>query len=267
MMQKSVAVVDFTVNAPLHQTNTNTAPTGFVDFENDARRTFDETGTATTGGIFVANGADVTDPVLDGTFALSSASARLLVNSEVVQSDGNDVTGTDNDQGQIVEESNELEQRFDAETTATAGPVWVSSLGTYDVGGNGVNANSVANATPIVDSDVTQSNTNSGTGTNPLFLLQGQFVDQDNLNLERIDADTTATAGDVTVYRDGITTADLSGVNATSIAYAGSVLMTGVSSEIKQTNSSTGERNCADCHSGSDRSAVKPQWAICHGRI
>ena len=91
-------------------------------------------------------------------------------------------------QGQLVDQENVNALLFVASSDAVANTATVSSTGDVNEIGNGVTALSDASAEADVDSKVNQNNSNSGTGSGTL-ILQGQIVEQDNVNLELVFAD------------------------------------------------------------------------------
>ena len=78
-------------------------------------------------------------------------------------------------------------------------------------------------------------------------MVQNQDVEQTNFNLQGIAATSIATAGDVTVTREGDTVAGADGINATSNASATSA----VDSSVSQTNT-----NSASATTSGDGAAI-----------
>ena len=185
---------------------------GLIVLLNTVEQSFEAEAVTTSGPVDVTNSL-----ITVGTIALSSATSSASIDAEVTQTNGNVGTSNAPLTAQEVDETNSNDGDFDFDASATAGYVNVSSTG--DVSepvGDGINAASEAAAVTNISSDVTQSNANSLTGTtsgNNQPLTQSQDVDQTNLNLEELAAESEASSGDVTVSRDGSTIAALDGIN------------------------------------------------------
>ena len=146
-------------------------------------------------------------PALNGVNALSQATAAATASSNVAQTNSNSLTAaTEGDMGSTT-------IPFVLTGTSTNATVcacrWsASQSGRYRC----------HSAVPL-----------------PAFVVQNQDVEQTNFNLQGLAATSIATAGDVTVTREGDTAAGADGINATSYASATSA----VDSSVAQTNTNT----------------------------
>ena len=198
---------------------------------------------ATSSAIATANNASTTTQSNDNaaTATTSGAGAYIAQGPTVVN-----LPGSGNDLncpgcGQDITQSNSHEALTAAASIAFAGDVDVTDTGYTTADSHGVNAQSLASATANANGSVTQTNRNSMSGTTtggtgllivPAFVVQGQEVEQTNVNLEAVLAGSLAVSGDVTVTRDGDTDAGGDGINARSDATATAT----VDSSIVQSN-------------------------------
>ena len=230
---RSIAQSTITLDIDVSQTNTDTA-VGALNQQNTYTTNTDFDAIASSGLVDITNTA-----ITGSTFALSQATSAISADIDIDQANSNAGVSNAANTAQATNQQNSSTANADYDAVASSGPVNVSSSGDINEPTlAGVSAASVATATAEIAVDLTQSNSNSLTGSTSGAnqpLTQSQATTQANLNTESLSLNSAAQSGSVAVLRDGSTVAALDGIAASSVATASAA----IESAVSQSNSNS----------------------------
>ena len=234
-LAQAIALSTVDIDLSLSQTNTGTSA-ATISQANSAAIAISVSSAAHAGLVDIDNTSGL---VTVGTIALSQATSSVSVDLGLTQTNTNAGVSNVASTTQTVDQTNASAFAASILSSATADAVNVSSSGDVNEPTlDGINAASVALSTVAINDGITQSNSNSLSGSttvNNQPLTQAQTVSQTNSNAEAVSLASQAESGPVTVSRDGLTTAAGDGVIGSSVATASSA----ITSTVGQSNTNS----------------------------